>query len=50
MSREKFKEFKLTVRLDGYDEMFDKDYFWPDPENIDYCGNKIPNRECDVDS
>ena len=41
---------KISVKIDGYSDNFDKSLIWYDPNSVDYCGERIKDRDCDYQS
>ena len=44
------KNCKVLVSKEGYSAEFNENINWPDPQKIDYCGERIPLRICDEKS
>ena len=41
---------KITVKIEGYSDHFDRTLLWYDPTSVDFCGEKIKERDCDYQS
>jgi len=50
IDRPSLMQILLMVKLDGYGPEFNVRVRWPDFENVNYCGEVLSDRVCDIGS